>query len=281
MGIGRNAFKIWLTASICWIVAVGIGPYAGGLFPAHYQTEFPLRPGLEPWQPDWRTSDPLRRPLYEIIRSPSAENLPLTFRWRGYGWGAQWNQHIHAREMPRYRFPSSETLDLPAELTEADRDYVQRVFWDQRWRRWKETLGPFARTAIFLPLGALVVLWLVPRLKIASTGKEPEPEVPRPSYSPGMERLRNITLAASGAEILCWIVIGVLNERDEPQLLLDAASLMFVVMLPAIAAFILSLLRRGPLTAAVLAGLALTMLLPELLAHIVPTSWLVNTNEFR
>ena len=46
MGIGRDTFKIWLTASICWMVAVGIAPYAGGLFPAQYQTEFPLRPVL-------------------------------------------------------------------------------------------------------------------------------------------------------------------------------------------------------------------------------------------
>ena len=273
MGIGRNAFKVWLTASICWILALGITVYAGAIFPAPYETEFPLRSDLEPWQPDWRKSDPLRHPLYDIIRSPSAEKLPLTFHWRGYGLGADWNQHIHAREMPSYRFPGGETLDLPAELTEADRDYVQRVFWDQRWQRWNQTLGPFARMAIFLPLGAFVVVWLARRLKITFTGKQPEPETPRLPYTPAMERLRKLTLAVSGVEILCWIVIGVLNQREEPQALTDAASLMFVIMLPSIAAFVMSLIRRGPITAAVLAGFGLYLLWPLLILQILPESW--------
>ena len=273
MGVGRKAFKVWLTVSICWVIAVGLAVYAGAIFPGHYQAEFPLRSDLEPWQPDWRIDDPLRRPLYEIIRSPSAEKLPLTFQWRGYGWGAKWNQHIHAREMPSYRFPGGETLDLPAELTDADRDYVQRVFWDQRWQRWRETLGPFARTAIFLPLGVLVILWLAQRIRIASTGKVPEPEAPRLPYTPAMERLRKLTLVVSGVEILCWIAIGVLNQREDPQSLADAVSVMLVAMLPSMAAFVMSLLHRGPITAAVLAGLGLNMLLPLLIVQILPESW--------
>ena len=47
---------------------------------------------------------------------------------------------------------------------------------------------------------------------------------------------------------------------------------MFVVMLPTNAAFIISLLRRGPLTAAALAGFALWMLVPQLTARILPLS---------
>jgi hypothetical protein len=51
-------------------------------------------------------------------------------------------------------------------------------------------------------------------------------------------------------------------------------AVMFPVMLPALAALIMSMLRRGQLTAAVLAAFALTMLLPELTVSIVPASWL-------
>jgi hypothetical protein len=43
---------------------------------------------------------------------------------------------------------------------------------------------------------------------------------------------------------------------------------MFVAMLPTNLAFIMSLLRRGPLTAAALAGLGLWMLLPQLTVRI-------------
>jgi hypothetical protein len=273
VGIGRTAFKVWLASSIVWIVAIGIMVYAGGLFPAGYQTDFPLRADLEPWKREWKTSDPLHKPLYEIIRSPSAEHLPLKFQSRFYQ-GAIWNQHIHARALPSFSFPSGETLDLPAELTDADRDYIRKAFWDQRWPRWKETLGSFAQAAILLPLAAFAILWIVRLLRVKISGKAPEPEAPRLPYSPARERLRNLTLAVSGVEILFWIVLGVLNELQEPQPLLNALSVMFLIMLPSLAAFLMSLMRRGPLTAAFLAAFALTLVLPELVVRILPASWL-------
>jgi hypothetical protein len=271
VGIGRKAFKIWLTASIVWIIAIVTAIYAGAVFPVGYQANFPLRTDLESWNDAWQINGPLRHPLYEIIRSPAAEKLPLTFQWRGYSTG-RWNEHIHARDLPRLRFPGGETLDLPADLTDTDREYVKQVFWDQRWKRWEETLGPFVRSAIFVPLGFFVVLWLARRFKIARSGKELEPERPRLPYSPAIERLRNITLAVSAIEILLWLVIAVLNDREDPQALADVISIMFVAMLPTNLAFIMSLLRRGPLTAAALAGLGLWMLLPQLTVRIFPSS---------
>jgi hypothetical protein len=87
-----------------------------------------------------------------------------------------------------------------------------------------------------------------------------------------MERLRNITLAVSAVEILLWLVIAVLNDREDPQALTDVISVMFVAMLPTNLAFIMSLLRRGPLTAAALAGLGLWMLLPQVTVRIFPPS---------
>jgi hypothetical protein len=174
--------------------------------------------------------------------------------------------------MPRVYFPSGETLDLPAELTDADREYVKQTFWGQRWMRWKDTLGPFAATAILLPLALFVVLWLVRRLKIGRSGQELELEAPRLPYSPAMERLRNITLAVSTVEILLWLVIATINNREEPQALVDIVAVMFVAMLPTNLAFVMTLLRRGPLTAAALAGLGLFMQLPQLVARILPAS---------
>jgi hypothetical protein len=47
-------------------------------------------------------------------------------------------------------------------------------------------------------------------------------------------------------------------------------------MLPSLAAFLMSLLRRGPLTAAFLAAFAVTLLLPQLVARVLPASWLPN-----
>jgi hypothetical protein len=87
-----------------------------------------------------------------------------------------------------------------------------------------------------------------------------------------MERLRNVTLVVSAIEIPLWLVIAVLNNREDPQALGDVLSIMFVAMLPANLSFIMSLLRRGPLTAAALAALAFWMLLPQLTVRIAPPS---------
>jgi len=78
----------------------------------------------------------------------------------------------------------------------------------------------------------------------------------------------------SAIEILLWLVIATLNNREDPQALADVLSIMFVAMLPANLAFIMSVLRRAPLTAAALAGLALWMLLPQVAVRIVPMSYL-------
>ena len=82
VGIGRKAFKIWLTTSIVWIIVIVTTIYAGRVFPVGYQANFPLRTDLKPWNDEWPINDPLRHPLYEIIRSPAAEKLSLTFQWR-------------------------------------------------------------------------------------------------------------------------------------------------------------------------------------------------------
>jgi hypothetical protein len=76
----------------------------------------------------------------------------------------------------------------------------------------------------------------------------------------------------SAVEILLWLVIAVLNDREDPQALTDVISVMFVAMLPTNLAFIMSLMRRGPLTAAALAGLGFWMLLPQLTVRIFPSS---------
>jgi hypothetical protein len=142
-----------------WIIAICTMIYAGGVFPAGYQANFPLRADLEPWQDEWPMHGPLRHPLYEIIRSPAAEKLPLTFPWCGYSNGP-WNGHIHTRDLPRFSFPGGETLDLPAELTDADREYVKQAFWEQRCSAGGKRLGrSLARRSLCRSLSSSFYGW--------------------------------------------------------------------------------------------------------------------------
>jgi hypothetical protein len=274
VGISRAAFKTWLTCTILWWIAIGILINAGGFFPARYQTNFPLQPNLPAWQKEagWQVDDPLRKPLYEIIRSPSAEKLPVEFVYLGYQ-GPIWNQHIHSRKTQRFEFASGETLDLPNGLTEADTAYLKQVFWDQRWTRWRDIFTPYVKTAIFVPLAVLAAIWGWRRLRIKMTGKQPEPEAPRLPLSPQKERLRNVTLIASAIELALWLVIGVVNEMKDPLPFSSALYVMFPVLLPSIAAFLMSAFRRGPIAAALLAAIGFYFLLPLLAGVLLPQSW--------
>lgn len=275
VGISRAAFKTWLTCTILWWIAIGILINAGGFFPARYQTNFPLQPNLPAWQKEagWQVDDPLRKPLYEIIRSPSAGKLPVEFVYLGYQ-GPIWNQHIHSRKTQRYEFSSGETLDLPNGLTEADDAYLKQAFWDQRWTRWKDIFTPYVMNGIFFPLGILVLMWGWRQFRISVQGKEPEPEAPRLPLSPGKERLRNVTLAASAIELALWLVIGVANEIKDPLPFASALYVMFPAVLPSLAAFLMSVFRRGPIGAALLAMLGFYFLLPLLAVLLLPASWL-------
>jgi hypothetical protein len=275
MGISRAAFKTWLTCTILWWIAIGILIDAGGFFPARYQVNFPLQPNLPAWQKEagWQVDDPLRKPLYEIIRSPSAEKLPVEFVYRGYQ-GPIWNQHLHARKTQVFEFASGETLDLSNGLTEADTEYLKQAFWDQRWTRWKDIFTPYVKSAIFVPLAILAGIWGWRRLRIKMTGKQPEPEAPRLPLSPQKERLRNVTLLASAVELALWLVIGVANEMEQPLPFGEALYVMLPISLPSLAAFLMSVFRRGPIGAALLAGIGAYFLTPLLAGLLLPASWL-------
>jgi len=275
VGISRKAFKVWLSCTILYWIAIGIVINAGGFFPARYQANFPLKPNLPAWQKEagWQVDDPLRLPLYEIIRSPSAEKLPIQFQWLGYQ-GPIWNQHIHSRKTERFEFWSGETLDLPKGLTEADRQYVKDEFWRQRWARWREIFTPYLQNAILVPLAALAAIWGIRRFRISVLGWEPPPEKPRLPYSPQMQRLRKITIYASSAELLFWVVFAIASNRSDPQPFMSIVWAMLPGYLAPLAAFVMSLLWRGPISAALLAAFGFYLLFPLLVVPLVPQSWL-------
>ncbi len=280
MGISWKWFKIWLTATIVFWICISILASAGGFFPGRFQVSYQLRDGLEPWKKgEWQVDDPLKKPLYEIIHSPSQEKLPVKFEWRGYQ-GPVWNQHVHSRKTETFSYPDGATLDLPTALNDADKEYIKDAFWDQRWSRWWDLLGSFIKTGILLPLGVLAILWVarVLRTTISDAPPQAAKEKPRLPYSPNMERMRKVTLALSAIEILFWLIVAVIGDDKDPLPFFHGLYLLFPNMLFAILAFIMSLLRRGPVTAAVLAILAVYFVIPELSVRILPASWLPSGN---
>jgi hypothetical protein len=74
----------------------------------------------------------------------------------------------------------------------------------------------------------------------------------------------------SAAELLFWLAIAIVNDPKEPQPFFDLLVFLLPLYLPALAALVMSLLRRGPVGAVLLAGLGLYFIVPELAARFLP-----------
>lgn len=85
----------------------------------------------KPWEQDWK------KPLYEIVKSPAKQSLPVSFAVLEYQYWDAWDKDVVAGAMTAPKFPDGSALYMSASLTKEDQDYIARGFWDQRWdRRW-------------------------------------------------------------------------------------------------------------------------------------------------
>lgn len=165
MGLGRRLLIGWLIASAVWLGLVYLYLTNGGWFPGHWEVRYPLREGIgEPPAENYTVSTPLPRPLYEIIRSPSAEQLPVVFQPRGIQGISAWDTRLNVGQWEPQRFADGSKLWLQPALTEADRRYIADAFWRQRWSRWRTLLQPWLPTAAIPPLGLFGLLWAVRQL---------------------------------------------------------------------------------------------------------------------
>lgn len=126
--------------------------------PWRFQYVYQVRDGVEPWRPG------LSLPLYEVMRSPSEENLVPEFRrtnHTAYLGVSEWNRHV-GRENLQYDFPDGTELHLSSKLTEADRAYLVQEFMKQRGARsaafWK-SIVPWVLWALLPPVFVLSALW--------------------------------------------------------------------------------------------------------------------------
>jgi hypothetical protein len=52
--------------------------------------------------------------------------------------------------------PDGSRLFLNAELTESDQNYLSKLFWEQRWRRYSSKISPWLGLFIGPPIGVLI-----------------------------------------------------------------------------------------------------------------------------
>jgi hypothetical protein len=157
MNVGRGLFRAWILVTVLW--CFGVGALAYTIVPdqlSHgkwqYVYEMRDRKDVPDWAIDWK------RPLYEIMRSPSIEKLKVGFSELGYEYVQQWDKHVAEGRMMA-SFPDGSLLYLDKQLTQADQECLARAFWDQRWRRYAEIGKTWAAVLVGPPIALFIIGW--------------------------------------------------------------------------------------------------------------------------
>jgi hypothetical protein len=151
MNVGRGLFRAWILISILWIIGAGVMGYvieSPDTVHGSFQPDFMAKGGLEWWQVDYSKS------FYETMRSPSAEKLNVTFH--PIDWQTKNNFDKDAK-MDQLLMDDGSTVYVHAEYSEADKDYIAKQFWNQRWNRYGYAAGIVALWA-FVPCALLFIL---------------------------------------------------------------------------------------------------------------------------
>jgi hypothetical protein len=135
--------------------------------PRRFEYVYQVRSDVESWQ---EGRSPERAPIYDVMRSPSQEELTPDFVPAGHAAEravSEWNKHVDEGPLLEFYFFDGTELQLSSLLSEKDRDYLVAAFWNQRWSRWSvwATLAtPWIVAAVLPPL-LFFGVWLVRRLR--------------------------------------------------------------------------------------------------------------------
>jgi hypothetical protein len=160
----RGTLRRWLVLCAAWMTCVGLMGYVAVFLevPRRFEYVYQVRSDVESWQ---EGRSPERAPIYDVMRSPSQEELIPDFVPAGHAAEravSEWNKHVDEGPLLEFYFFDGTELQLSSLLSEKDRDYLVAAFWNQRWSRWSvwATLAtPWIVAAVLPPLLVLGV-WL-------------------------------------------------------------------------------------------------------------------------
>jgi hypothetical protein len=149
MNIGRGLFRAWLLVSILWIVGAGFTTYtivAPDTLNGRYQPTVIMKKGTTPEQVN---KIDFGKPFYDFGVSPAQLNSTIVFSRDQIG-------QTGLSQIIDVDFPDGSHLYIPAGYSEADKNYISKQFWDQRWSRWASAAGLIAARA-FVPCIVLFI----------------------------------------------------------------------------------------------------------------------------
>jgi len=156
----QGLFRVWLVLSAVWLFSVlylasdiFLKPYP---FAGDYQ--YQIQTKTMPWDTDWK------KPLYDIINAPGKGKFPDQFSVIEAQYIDGFNKSVKDGNDIKIEFPDMSRLIISSQFTLTDRDYLSKIFWDQRWSRYFWRIVPWGCWAFGPPVALLcigfVILWI-------------------------------------------------------------------------------------------------------------------------
>jgi hypothetical protein len=94
-----------------------------------------------PWNTGWT------KPFYEVSYAPGKGPWPDAFSEMSSDLAQQWDALIKKCELVAVQFPDHSTAYLSSALTKDDRNFLAKLFWDQRYYRYFAKVWPWLASA--------------------------------------------------------------------------------------------------------------------------------------
>jgi hypothetical protein len=155
MNVRRGLWRTWIFLTALWVIGTVTLAYfvlPESVASRKYQYVYNMRSDVpDPNKVDW-TKD-----FYSLMQSPSKEKLASTFDIQTYQYATTWDEDVKKGMLITVEFPDKSHLYMSAQMTQVDRDYVAKAFWNQRWERWGIETLPWVAGAIVPPIILLLL----------------------------------------------------------------------------------------------------------------------------
>ena len=158
MNVGRGLFRGWIFLTVLWLIGAGTLAYfiiRDEVSHWEWQYVHEARTNTLPGEVDWS------RPYYEMMRSPSAENLAVTFMELEYQYTQEWDQFVKDGKLKIVKMPDDSLLYFSTDLTEQDQLYLAKAFWDQRWWRYVSFIKFWGPVLVVPPIVLFILGWAI------------------------------------------------------------------------------------------------------------------------
>ncbi|MDQ6701645.1 MAG: hypothetical protein M3Z96_00275 [Pseudomonadota bacterium] len=149
----HDLIRLWALTSILWLLVVSY--LASGVFfkPLPFQGDYQyvVQTKEMPWNIDWN------KPYYETCYAPGKGRFPDKFTTvDDEQYIQQFDEGRKAGKLALIEFPDNSRLYMPEELTETDKNYLAKLFFEQRWYRYVWKISSWLVSAFGLPLLVLI-----------------------------------------------------------------------------------------------------------------------------